>query len=39
MAGIMDFELLLKFIGYFLDYLWALSRTLFSDNFVETGLY
>ena len=28
MAGNTDFELLLKFIGYFPDYLSALSRTL-----------
>ena len=28
--GIMDFELLLKFIGYFSDYLAALSRALFT---------
>ena len=40
--GIMDSELLLKFIGYFPDYLSALSRTLsrlFWTTFVETAVY
>ena len=40
----MDSELLLKFIGYFPDYLSALSRTLlrfffFWTTFVETAVY
>ena len=38
----MDSELLLKFIGYFPDYLWALPRTLlpvFWTTFVETAVY
>ena len=42
MVGNMDSELLLKFIGYFPDYLLALSRTLlhsFRTTFVETAVY
>ena len=37
----MDSELLLKFIGYFADYLSALSRTLFNflDNLLSKQLY
>ena len=35
----MDSELLLKFIGYFPDYLSALSHTLFWTTFVETAVY
>ena len=38
----MDFELLLKFIGYFLAYLSALSHMLlcfFLITFVETAVY
>ena len=40
--GIMDSELLLKFIGYFPDYLSVLSRTLLRllwTTFVETAEY
>ena len=40
--GIMDSELLFKFIGYFPDYLSALSRTLlrfFWTTFVKTTVY
>ena len=37
MAGNMDSELLLKFIGYFPDYLLALSRALFVDNLCGAG--
>ena len=41
-VGYTDSELLLKFIGYFPDYLSALSRTLlrfFWTTFVETAVY
>ena len=42
LGGIMDSELLLKFIGYFSDFPSALSRTLlrfFWTTFVETAVY
>ena len=42
MAGNMDSEHLLKFIGYFPDYLSALSRTLlcfFWTTFIETAVF